>query len=265
MAAVKKTNKLRRMQKTPRDLNRTHPSHYDPFDSGSDRFGQVDQHDVAQFDSDDGRWGWVRLGLLSLMFGYFCIPLFVVASGVVTRMDDKELIQAVLIVGVSATLIPVAIGWALCGLTPLEVGTRQHAVIVALATASQMWVMAGRLWPDVVQVPGLLTSFRSLISIIAISCMLRYLQGTFEYLRPGHQDTWAKKLQWLTNWCTFGLIAGVVVILAIGMPPMAVLIPILFVVFFALLAMMILFWGCLFRLWFLLRGEGQFAGNDQAW
>ncbi|WP_145416016.1 hypothetical protein [Planctomycetes bacterium K23_9] len=250
------------MTRIPQDNDPLNPYRADPFEVPRDRFGSRPEHEAAQFDPGDGRWVWVRMGILSLMFGYFCIPIFIVAAGVVTRMEDAGLMQAVLYVGVSATLIPIALGWSLCGLTPPEVGTRKFAIIVAVAILAQIWIAMGRLWPDVIDVPQLLTRFRSLISLVAISCMLRYLQGTFEYLRPGHRDTWALKLQKLTNWLTYALIGGVFFILAVGMPPQAVLVPILAIVFFALLAMMILFWGCLFRLWFLLRGEGQFQSES---
>ncbi|MGB7344247.1 MAG: hypothetical protein WBD20_08540, partial [Pirellulaceae bacterium] len=200
------------MRNRPENTDSLNPYRADPFDTHRDRFAPSPDHEVAEFDSSDGRWGWVRMGLLSLLFGYFCIPLFIVAAGVVSRMQDAELIQAVTIVGVGATLIPITLGWLLCGMTPTEVGTRRFALIVSIAMIAQIWMAMGKLWPDVVEVPQLIVRFKSLISIVALSCMLRYLQGTFEYLRPGHQDTWARKLQRLTNWCTIGLIAGVFVI-----------------------------------------------------
>jgi len=253
------------MSRKPDETDPLNPYRVDPFDVPRDRFATPLEYQPAQFDPSDSAWGWVRMGLLLLMFGYFCIPVFVVAAGVVGRMEDADLMQAVTIVGAAATLVPIIFGWLFCGMTPTQVGTRRLALIVAAAVIAQCWIALAKIWPDVIGVPQLLLRFRSLISIIGISCMLRYLQCTFEYLRPGHRDTWARKLQTLTNWMTYGLIGGVIYILIAGMPPQMALIPILVVVFFAFLAMMILFWGCLFRLWFLLRGEGQFDENNRDW
>ena len=242
------------------DLDPDNPYRFVPPDEVSPR--SLDQryvdHDHIAFDDSDGRWRWVRTGLLLLMFGYFCVPFFVAGIVAAAQLNDAALLKGVLIVGTTAMLVPISLGWLLCALTPPEVGTARQALLAATGTLLQAWIALGRALPAVVFVPQLLITFRTLISVVTLGLMLRYIQGTFEYLKPGHSDGWVLRLRQVTNWVVLVVLAAVGVIFFVpANMRQVVLFPLLALIGVGAVAIYILFWGSLFRLWFLLRGEGQ--------
>jgi len=247
------------------ELDPDNPYRFVPSEEASPR--GLDQryvdHDHIAFDDSDGRWRWVRTGLLLLMFGYFCVPLFVAGIFSAGKLADEALLKGVLIVGTTATLVPISLGWLLCALTPPEVGTARQALLAATGTLLQVWIALGRALPAVVFVPQPLITSRTLISVITLGLMLRYMQGTFEYLKPGHSDSWVLRLRQVTNWVVLVVLAtlGVIFFVPVNLRQ-AVLAPLLALIGVGAVAIYILFWGSLFRLWFLLRGEGQAVLNE---
>ncbi len=246
------------------ELDESNPYRYDPSAAtnprSQDRFSGLDR---VAFDDSDHRWAWVRTGLLLLMFGYFCVPFFIVATVFALKMNDVDLMKQITLIGLAGTMGPIAIGWLLCARTPPEVGTSRKALLAGIGTLIQVWTALGRIWPDVVPVPAVFISLRTVISVMTLALMLRYLQDTFEYLKPGESDRWVISLRKITNWLAVAVLLAVgVMVVARGKLPMIVVVPFLTGLAIGALATFVLFYGSLFRLWVLLRGEGQFIIDD---
>lgn len=219
--------------------------------------------DQVNLDVTDHRWAWVRTGLLFLLFGYFCIPVFLAANWFAQEIGNAALIRQLPIVGLALMLSPIAIGWLLCARTPPEAGTSGKALLAGIGVILQIWIALGRIWPDVIFVPGPLINFRTAISVITLALMLRYLQDTFEYLKPGESDRWVIAMRTITNWLVVVLLIGIVAIFAARVQiPRQVVIPYLALVGMGAVIVFVLFYASLFRLWVLLRGEGQYGVGD---
>lgn len=222
--------------------------------------------DRVAFDDRDNRWSWVRTGLLLMLFGYFCLPFMIGGTFYAARTGDDQWLKFVTVASLIGMAGPIAIGWLLCAMTPAEAGTSRKALMAAVGVIIQIWTVAGKIWPDAIVVPEAFITFRTFISVLTLALMLRYLQDTFEYLKPGECDRWIIALRRTTNWLAVVLLAaiGVLLFVPVNAIPMFVVIPFLVLVTIATAVTYVLFYGSMFRLWVLLRGEGQIGVSDAA-
>ena len=219
--------------------------------------------DRVAFDDQDARWRWVRSGLLLMLFGYFTLPLLVAGVIYAASVADEPLMKFTVIATLAA-MVPIIVGWLLCALTPAEAGTSRKALMAAIGLIIQVWILAGKIWPDAVVVPEAFNTFRSFISVLTLALMLRYLQHTLEYLNPGGTGRWVVLMRRLTIGLALLVLAGILVLFLVPqnrIPPV-VSVPFLVVFGGGALLLFLVFYGGLFRLWVLLRGEGQLGVSD---